>query len=75
MTPEDSLGEIDHFSFYFKPNDETKHIYVYLFVIRDSQRVEINKEEGKWYPINDALTLLKHEDAKNALQKGNKLLS
>ena len=73
LLKEQSLGQIDEFSFYFDKEQAIKVIKVFGFIINSRQIVCYNKNEefidGKFVEVNDALKLLKHDDAKNALRK------
>ncbi|MBO7528134.1 MAG: NUDIX domain-containing protein [Clostridia bacterium] len=69
----DCLGQVDEFSFYFDGEKAIKIIKVFLFVIEKTQSIKYNKAEGfidaGWYDINHAISILKHDDAKNSLTK------
>ena len=73
LLKEQSLGQIDEFNFYFDGEHALKIIKVFGFIIKDKQIVHYNKTEnfidGKFVEVNEALKLLKHDDARNALRK------
>ena len=72
LSPNNSLGQIDEYSFYFDVEEAIKVIKVFGFLIKDKQSVIFNKEEnfidGKFIDVNDAINMLKHQDAKDALK-------
>jgi diadenosine hexaphosphate hydrolase (ATP-forming) len=73
VNPDECLGKVDEFSFYFEGEQAEKVIYVFLFVIDNLAEISPNKEEGfsggDWFSFPDALVKLTHQDAKNSLEK------
>ena len=73
LEEQNSLGQIDEFSFYFKGEEAVKVIKVLGFIIAEEQKIVYNQNEcfisGKWSEKEEAKALLRHEDAKNAFEK------
>lgn len=73
VNEQECIGKIDEYSFYFDGENAVKVIKVFAFIIENEREITYNKNEGfidgKWFEINDALKILKHDDAKNALRK------
>ena len=69
----ESIGQVDEYKFYFSGENAVKVIKVFAFLINEEREISYNKTEGfidgKWVKIADALSILKHEDARNALRK------
>ncbi len=70
---QESIGQVDEYKFYFSGENAVKVIKVFAFLISEEREISINKAEGfidgKWVEVADALRILKHEDARNALRK------
>ena len=70
---QESIGQVDEYKFYFSGENAVKVIKVFAFIINDEREITYNKNEGfingKWIEVDDALKMLKHNDAKNALEK------
>lgn len=70
---QESIGQVDEYKFYFSGENAVKIIKVFAFIINDEREITYNKNEGfidgKWFAIDDASNILKHDDAKNALRK------
>ena len=73
IKPEECIGLIHEFNFYFDGEKANKLIKVHAFVISEIQPIIYNEDEdftdGKWMTIEEAFSILKHDDAKNALKK------
>lgn len=73
VTEQQSIGQVDEFSFYFSGENAMKVIKVFGFIIEAEQEINYNKNEhfidGAWVDIDEAITKLKHDDARNALKK------
>lgn len=70
---QESMGQVDEYKFYFSGENAVKVIKVFAFIINDEREITYNKNEGfidgKWVEVDYALKMLKHNDAKNALEK------
>lgn len=70
---QESIGQVDEYKFYFSGENAVKVIKVFAFIINDEREITYNKNEGfidgKWVEVDEALKMLKHNDAKNALEK------
>ena len=70
---QESIGQVDEYKFYFSGENAVKVIKVFAFIINDEREITYNKNEGfidgKWVEVDYALKMLKHNDAKNALEK------
>lgn len=73
VNEQESIGQVDEYKFYFSGENAVKVIKVFAFIINEEKEISYNKNEGfidgKWFEIYDALSMLKHDDAKNALRK------
>ena len=73
VNAQESIGQVDEYKFYFSGENAVKVIKVFAFTINDEREITYNKNEGfingKWIEVDDALKMLKHNDAKNALEK------
>ena len=73
VNAQESIGQVDEYKFYFSGENAVKVIKVFAFIINDEREITYNKNEGfidgKWVEVDDALKMLKHNDAKNALEK------
>lgn len=73
VNAQESIGQVDEYKFYFNGENAVKVIKVFAFIINDEREITYNKNEGfingKWIEVDDALKMLKHNDAKNALEK------
>lgn len=73
VNAQESIGQVDEYKFYFSGENAVKVIKVFAFIINDEKEITYNKNEGfingKWIEVDDALKMLKHNDAKNALEK------
>ena len=73
VNAQESIGQVDEYKFYFSGENAVKVIKVFAFTINDEREITYNKNEGfingKWVEVDDALKMLKHNDAKNALEK------
>ncbi len=73
VNAQESIGQVDEYKFYFSGENAVKVIKVFAFIINDEREITYNKNEGfingKWIEVDDALKMLKHNDAKNALEK------
>lgn len=73
VTEKDCLGQVDEFRFYFDGENAVKVIKVFAFVINKAENITFNKEEGfidgQWVDTNKAIKQLKHDDAREALNK------
>ena len=73
VNAQESIGQVDEYKFYFSGENAVKIIKVFAFIINDEREITYNKNEGfidgKWFAIDDASNILKHDDAKNALRK------
>lgn len=73
IKPEECIGLVHEFSFYFHGEKANKLIKVHEFVISKIQPIIYNKREeftdGKWMTIEEAFNILTHDDVKNALKK------
>ena len=73
VSAQESIGQVDEYKFYFSGENAVKVIKVFAFIINDEREITYNKNEGfidgKWIEVDDALKMLKHNDAKNALEK------
>ena len=73
VNAQESIGQVDEYKFYFSGENAVKVIKVFAFIINDEREITYNKNEGfidgKWVEIDYALKMLKHNDAKNALEK------
>lgn len=78
VSEQESIGQVDEYKFYFSGENAVKVIKVFAFIINDERKITYNKNEsfidGKWVEVDDALKMLKHDDAKNALRKTFKKL-
>lgn len=67
------IGQVDEFRFYFDGEKAVKVIKVFAFVVKEMREINFNKEEGfidaGWFNVEEAITKLKHDDARNALKK------
>lgn len=70
---EDSIGQVDEFSFYFDKEDALKVIKVFGFKIKEAQKITYKEDEcfidGQWIDVDKVDAMLKHDDAKNAFKK------
>ena len=70
---EDSIGQVDEFSFYFSKEDALKVIKVFGFKIKEAQHITYKEDEcfidGQWIDVDKVDSMLKHDDAKNAFKK------
>ena len=73
VNAQESIGQVDEYKFYFSGENAVKVIKVFAFIINNEREITYNKNEGfingKWIEVDDALKMLKHNDAKNALEK------
>lgn len=73
VNAQESIGQVDEYKFYFSGENAVKVIKVFAFIINDEREITYNKNEGfidgKWVEVDEALKMLKHNDAKNALEK------
>ena len=73
VNAQESIGQVDEYKFYFSGENAVKVIKVFAFIINDEREITYNKNEGfidgKWAEVDYALKMLKHNDAKNALEK------
>lgn len=73
LTPGESVGMVDEFSFYFEGEQALKVIKVHLFRIAAPRPILVNTaegfSEGRWLPTAEAMEILSHADARKALQK------
>ena len=73
VNEQESIGQVDEYKFYFSGENAVKVIKVFAFIINEEKEISYNKNEGfidgKWFEIYDALSMLKHDDAKKALRK------
>lgn len=73
VNAQESIGQVDEYKFYFSGENAVKVIKVFAFIINDEREITYNKNEGfidgKWVEVDYALKMLKHNDAKNALEK------
>lgn len=73
VNAQESIGQVDEYKFYFSGENAVKVIKVFAFIINDEREITYNKNEGfingKWIEVDDALKMLKHNDAKNVLEK------
>ena len=73
VNAQESIGQVDEYKFYFSGENAVKVIKVFAFIINDEREITYNKNEGfidgKWIELDDALKMLKHNYAKNALEK------
>lgn len=73
VNAQESIGQVDEYKFYFNGENAVKVIKVFAFIINDEREITYNKNEGfidgKWVEVDYALKMLKHNDAKNALEK------
>ena len=78
VSEQESIGQVDEYKFYFSGENAVKVIKVFAFIINDERKITYNKNEsfidGKWVEVDEALKMLKHDDAKNALRKTFKKL-
>jgi len=76
---EECIGLVYEFSFYFDGEKANKLIKVHAFLVSETQPIIYNEVEdftnGKWMTIEEALNILTHEDAKNALKKALAVLN
>ena len=70
---EECIGQVDEFCFYFDKEDALKVIKVFCFEIDELREIKLNKDEyfidGQWFKSEEAIKILKHDDARNALKK------
>lgn len=70
---QECIGKVDEYKFYFSGENAVKVIKVFAFIIDNEREITYNKNEGfidgEWIAIDDALKILKHDDAKKALIK------
>ncbi len=73
LKPIESIGQIYEYEFYFDLEKAIKQIKVFGFIIKEPQEVIYNKDEcfidGKFVTFDEAFSMLKHNDAKKALEK------
>ena len=73
VNAQESIGQVDEYKFYFSGENAVKVINVFAFIINDEREITYYKNEGfidgKWVEVDYALKMLKHNDAKNALEK------
>lgn len=73
VNAQESIGQVDEYKFYFSGENAVKVIKVFAFIINDEREITYNKNEGfingKWIEVDDALKMLKHNDAKMLLKK------
>ena len=73
VNAQESIGQVDEYKFYFSGENAVKVIKVFAFIINDEREITYYKNEGfidgKWVEVDYALKMLKHNDAKNALEK------
>ena len=73
VSEEEFIGTVDDFSFYFDKEDALKIIKVFVFEINELREIKYNKDEcfidGQWIDCNEAIKILKHDDARNALKE------
>ena len=73
VNAQESIGQVDEYKFYFSGENAVKVIKVFAFIINGEREITYNKNEGfldgKWVEVDEALKMLKHNDAKNALEK------
>ena len=73
VSAQESIGQVDEYKFYFSGENAVKVIKVFAFIIDAEREITYNKNEGfidgKWVEVDEALKMLKHNDAKNALEK------
>lgn len=72
LSNEEHCGFVTEFSFYFDGEKALKVIRVHCFVTKKPQSVVPNISEGftdgGWFPIQEAINKLSHNDARNALE-------
>ena len=73
VNAQESIGQVDEYKFYFSGENAVKVIKVFAFIINDEREITYYNNEGfidgKWVEVDYALKMLKHNDAKNALEK------
>lgn len=73
VNAQESIGQVDEYKFYFSGENAVKVIKVFAFIINGEREITYNKKEGfidgKWVEVDEELKMLKHNDAKNALEK------
>ena len=73
VTPNECIGQVDEFKFYFNGEKAVKVIKVFAFVIENVREINFNRAEGfvdgAWFDVTNAINQLKHDDARNALKK------
>lgn len=73
----DCLGKVDEFRFFFDGENAVKVIKVFAFKIAQTQKIVYQEEEsfidGQWFDTDVAIGKLKHDDARQALEKTLKL--
>lgn len=70
---DECFGKVCEYKFYFDGERAIKVIKVYGFVISSICDIVVNKEEGfifgKWLLYDEAIKMLSHDDAREALSK------
>lgn len=73
----EKLDEI-HFYFYSHTDEKLIHRIVHFFLMQceDGEPAQLDQEVdmAKWYPINEAIRMLKYENEKEILRKARRVL-
>ena len=67
------IGKVDEFAYDYDGEEQTKRILVYAFTIFEQASIQISRNEGfsdgQWFPVQTAIDLITHSDAREALLK------
>lgn len=66
------IGQIDYW-FYWKPDDTRYHKFVHFYLLEhtggDTKMHDVEVEEVKWLPIDEAIKILAYENEKEMMRK------